>query len=237
MLPFLDRVRAHPANRRVFDQCQQWLAGSAHHLEVGCGSGEFVAAHPGAIGIDLDFAMLQTARQRHPASRFGQADGHLLPFPADHFTSCRAERALIHTVDPVQVLAEMRRVLVPTGLLNLVESDMETVRLDSAYPEITRLILAHHSRFYRQPAIGRHLPDLLRDADLTIQQVEVQTVTFDTFKEANFFLKLRQTAFTAYETGLITAEAAVNWLNDLRTRPFLASLTGVVILANKNPHR
>ncbi len=51
-------------------------------LEVGCGSGDLLAALRPSLGVGIDFSaeMLERARKRHPESYFIRSDAHRLPF-------------------------------------------------------------------------------------------------------------------------------------------------------------
>ena len=90
---------AHQAHwDRVAERLAAWRGWGAHYhrrlarvfrflvprglrvLEVGCGTGDLLAAlHPGVgVGVDFSRQMLQHARQHHPELRFVQADAHRL---------------------------------------------------------------------------------------------------------------------------------------------------------------
>lgn len=100
-------------------------------LDVGCGEGRHVInaylhQQVTAIGVDLHYRDLQTARTRfepfvqtEPAKHFylQQADATRLPF-ADHtFDKIICSEVLEHIQDYHAVLAEIKRVLKPGGLL------------------------------------------------------------------------------------------------------------------------
>jgi SAM-dependent methyltransferase len=83
-------------------------------LDVGCGEGE-LAGHlpPGAwVGLDSSPAMLKRAPE--PAV---QGDATELPFPDSSFGSVALLYVLYHLAEPLQALAEARRVLRPGGLV------------------------------------------------------------------------------------------------------------------------
>jgi SAM-dependent methyltransferase len=94
-------------------------------LDVGCGSGAFLAQHAGRVrrvaGIDLSDIQIDLAR-RHLADRItaGAAeivhgDASVLPWPDDSFTAVTCMAAFEVFPDPAQVLAEVFRVLRPGG--------------------------------------------------------------------------------------------------------------------------
>ncbi len=94
-------------------------------LDVGCGTGKFVAAlseRAKVWGVDASPEMLEVARARAPRVRFKQASADALPFKDGWF-----ERAtmwlVIHLVDRPRVFAELRRVLAGNGRLAVASFD------------------------------------------------------------------------------------------------------------------
>jgi SAM-dependent methyltransferase len=90
-------------------------------LDVGCGSGEFLAYLGGlgakAAGIDPAPGMVDLARSRVPAVdvRLGSAEN--LPWPDGRFDVVTAFNALQFADDTGTALAELARVAVPGGLV------------------------------------------------------------------------------------------------------------------------
>lgn len=94
-------------------------------LEVGCGSGAFLAEHAGHVqrvaGVDLSDMQVGLARARFQGRiAAGTADIVLgdagtLPWPDDSFTVATSMAAFELFPDPEQVLAEVHRVLRPGG--------------------------------------------------------------------------------------------------------------------------
>jgi ubiquinone/menaquinone biosynthesis C-methylase UbiE len=98
------------------------LKEGARVLEVGCGTGEdaeALAREVGASGqvfaVDLSTELLGVARETVLSSRLPvrliQADARSLPFADSSLDGARIDRTLQHIVEPLQVLAEMSRVL------------------------------------------------------------------------------------------------------------------------------
>ncbi len=93
-------------------------------LDLGCSLGFFVEAalHRGAtsIGVDIDVPGLAAARTaRDPGSTFLCADGEALPFPDGSVDVVVFNHIYEHVVDADLVMAEIRRVLAPTGVVYL----------------------------------------------------------------------------------------------------------------------
>lgn len=96
-------------------------------LEVGCGSGRLateLACRHGldVTGVDLDPAMIGVARAHvgacrdgHPRPAFAVGDAASLPFPDASFDVVVSTLSMHHWADPAAGLAEIARVLRPSG--------------------------------------------------------------------------------------------------------------------------
>lgn len=94
-------------------------------LEVGCGTGRFLAALAGrakAWGLDPSAEMLEVARGRAHGAGLKLGSAEELPFKDGWF-----ERAtmwlVVHLLDRPRAFAELRRVLVPEGRLAIATFD------------------------------------------------------------------------------------------------------------------
>ncbi|MGH9464907.1 MAG: class I SAM-dependent methyltransferase, partial [Thermoanaerobaculia bacterium] len=129
-------------------------------LEVGCGGGALLkdALRTGcrAAAVDHSPDMVRLARDtNHEAIRDGrleilEANADRLPFPGDTFTCAAMTAVLGFLPDPVEALAEIRRVLRLGGRLVALGSDPE-VRGTMAAPEP----MASRLRFYDDDELGR----------------------------------------------------------------------------------
>jgi ubiquinone/menaquinone biosynthesis C-methylase UbiE len=99
-------------------------------LDIACGTGEFerlvLREHPDQqmIGIDISENMLNLARQKccgYPSAIFLKADASALPFPDQTFDLVVSANSLHYFDDPSVSLAEMRRVLLSTGSLVILD--------------------------------------------------------------------------------------------------------------------
>src|ERR1700754_3577029 len=88
LMTTLDLFETHPAAARLrrhsFDLLRP--APGAGVVDVGCGTGRAVAElgadGAAAVGVDLDPAMIDVARARHPGGDFRVGDARQLPFAA-----------------------------------------------------------------------------------------------------------------------------------------------------------
>ena len=97
-------------------------------VDVGSGSGVLgdIATQRGARCIETDVAVAMLAHHRKRSRHGVAADGRRLPFRNGSFDLATAACSLSHIEDPAHMLAEVRRVLRPGGVL-----------LASAFPPAT----------------------------------------------------------------------------------------------------
>jgi ubiquinone/menaquinone biosynthesis C-methylase UbiE len=142
-------------------------------LDVGCGTGDDVRALAQlvggtgrVVGVDKSETMVAEAHKRSEGEdlpvEYYVSDAQRLPFAAQTFDGCRAERLFQHVEFPRQVLAEMVRVTRPGGRIVVLDPDFGTLALSSQDRAATRELLhfACDSRI-RNGWIGRQLPALL----------------------------------------------------------------------------
>lgn len=99
-------------------------------LDVGCGTARLLRQagrhYPQAelVGVDLAWQMITTARSQMPAEqaiRYVHADVEDLPFAPDTFDLVFATLSLRHWTDPDAGIAQIARVLAPSGVLVVAE--------------------------------------------------------------------------------------------------------------------
>ena len=193
-------------------------------LDVGCGIGDDVralAALVGAsgrvVGLDNSEAMLAKARElsaeaQYPGE-FVLGDLLALPFDDATFDGCRAERVLIHCADPARALVEMARVTRPGGVVVVTEPDLETLIYHASQHELVRRLALAHCERVRNGRIGRFLPELFAQAELT----DIQTIptVAHTTELSDYPIILAQ---RAAQQGVLTAEEAETLIAEWRQR-------------------
>jgi ubiquinone/menaquinone biosynthesis C-methylase UbiE len=243
--PYLDLVAAtRPARAYKHELLKALCIGAGDHvLDLGCGPAtdlaalaEEVGAGGRVIGIDQDPAMVATARARiavYPNVEVREADAHHLPFDAATMDRARADRVLMHVADPSAVLAELRRVLRPGGLLALAEPDWDTLAVDHPDLDLSRAFTRYIAqRVNRNQAIGRQLPRLAAHAGFTIRTVRNEAAALTDFNVAETILGLRRNTDRAIAAGYLTPAGGRAWLGHLTgADTFFATVSLITLLA------
>lgn len=98
-------------HQRINDVCRLQLSPDSCVLELGCGTGDHLAALgvQRAIGVDFSSEMIDIARERHPQLRFIEADAHDLPDIEGQFDVIILSDFLNDIWDVQQVLDSVRK--------------------------------------------------------------------------------------------------------------------------------
>jgi ubiquinone/menaquinone biosynthesis C-methylase UbiE len=151
-----------PEQERLVEQAEHWrhklitdgtqLEPGTRLLEVGTGAGAVLAVlgqefpEIQLTGIDIEPKQLEFARGHLERSGVDatlvQADALALPFEDESFDHVWMMWFLEHVADPVGVLREARRVLVPGGAITAIEVDYSTARAEPSPPAIRALFRA-----------------------------------------------------------------------------------------------
>ncbi|MEU4673902.1 hypothetical protein AB0F91_39605 [Amycolatopsis sp. NPDC023774] len=138
----------------------------------------------------------------------------------------------MHVAHPAAVLAELHRVLRPSGLLALAEPDWDTLAIDHPDLKISRAFTRYIAeRVNRNPAIGRQLPRLANHAGFTLRTVLNAAAVFTDFETAEAILGLRRNTERAVAAGYLTAQDAQTWLEHLTTDTFFATTSFITVVA------
>ena len=132
-----------PLDRALLDAFAEQVRSLGRACDLGCGPGHVASYLAGrgldVLGIDLSPALVEEARRLFPALPFEVANLLALPLADGSLGGVAAFYSLIH-LDPDEwprALAEIRRVLVPHGLLLVAfHAGRETIHLDEwwGYP-------------------------------------------------------------------------------------------------------
>ena len=117
-------------------------------LDVACGTGvaaraarDVVGSGSRVVGLDLNPAMLEVARDARPDLEWAQGDAEDLPFAEAEFDVALCQSALFFFADPGRAVAEMARVVVPGGMVAL--QTYAPLDEQPAYGPFIDLVAAH----------------------------------------------------------------------------------------------
>ena len=195
------------------------------------------------VGVDISETMVQTAHKNLSKSRLGESDTDTDTAADDEnalkisfcvgnaedlsgvilsntFDICRCDRSLQHVENPQAAVQEMVRITKPGGTIVISEPDWETLVVDSpSYAKTTRIILNHFTNTRVNGWMGRQLPRLLKNTDLSSGLVEnvrvlplVSPVQDLTFVREAYLDKARK---LAVEASVVTKEEASDWMEEL----------------------
>lgn len=147
-------------------------------LDVGCGVGAIaldlatMARPASVVGVDPDAAQIALARRSARLRAvsnvtFEVGSAYAIPAPDGSFDVAYANSVILYLCDPVQALAEMRRVLRAGGIAAVSDDDLGTVIVSPDWPEL-RLAATLFERAVAynggNTRYSRHLRGLMLDA-------------------------------------------------------------------------
>jgi SAM-dependent methyltransferase len=120
-VPALVGVRRHELRDRVW-LIDSWLPGSLGSLlDAGCARGDATRIYARrakcAIGGEVSPNEVAAGRERDPTLELRHASCEAIPFPDHSFDAVVCADVIEHVRDEVRTLTELRRVLVPGGIL------------------------------------------------------------------------------------------------------------------------
>jgi len=168
-------VNAH-ATRTAADSAQfllPYLRATHRLLDFGCGPGsitvDLARSVDAVVGVDSSAEAIAIADQdaAAPNVEYVEASVYELPFPDGSFDVAYGHQILHHLGNPVAALAEVRRVLVPGGVLAVRETDFGTMTHYPHYAELDAWLELFHKVARSnggEPDAGRRLAGWVRAA-------------------------------------------------------------------------
>ena len=171
----LDRVGLRPGQSAIDLGC-----GPRGILDLLAGR---VAPGGRVVGVDADPAHTAMAARFVTDRRLSgvaivTADARCTGLPSGSFDLVHARTLLVNLPDPAQAVAEMVRLATPGGQVAAAEPDTEHALCYPPLPAFDRIGEIFRAAFTRNgadPAIGRRVPELFRQAGLTDVRVESRT--------------------------------------------------------------
>ena len=183
-LKLLARIM-HASTAALFDRAG--LAPGLKCLEIGCGSGDMsielarrVGPNGHVLAVDIDDTKIELARQEAAQLKVGNIEFRWLDIRASDLTAAfdvvYARFLLTHLSEPDSVVALIRRLLKPGGLIILEDIDFSghfVYPESAAFNRYHELYCAVVGRRGGNPNIGPQLPLLLRQNGFEHIQVSV----------------------------------------------------------------
>ena len=201
-------------------------------LDLGCGPGTISlglakAVDPGEVhGIDMEESQIEIARAAataggHRNASFRTGDATRLPYEDGSFDAAHCHAVLMHVPDTNAVLAEVKRVLKPGGLISAREmigsssfSEPAFEALADAWVTFSKLLEANGSH----PEMGKELPRRFLEAGFSVIHGSASFEYFGTPEDVAFYHGFSVSWFfapnvvqAAIKHGLATQEKFDNW--------------------------
>lgn len=236
-----DRAR-EPASQMLFDRLVAPLA-AASVLEFGCGTGALAGrlASIGAsiLATDKSAVMIGAAKTLHPEISFAVWD---VTDPNSVLEAGGFDLIVSSVVAPyfsgeetVAVIARLREMLKPGGVLAFIEQDIETLEIASSLPDFTARIVQRTLASTKNPYRCLGLAPLLELEPLPVVSFDWTDRTYCPYIRR----LLDRTAKDMIGAGEASEEEAKAWLEEMESRStngdFLYSLTYRRIAGRKRP--
>jgi SAM-dependent methyltransferase len=157
---FQDEMDDKPFDRDYLAQLVRLVSRLGPICDLGCGPGQIARylhrLGADVLGVDLSPGMVAEATRLNPQIPFHQGDMRALPFPDRSWGGIAAFYTIIHIppAEVVQVLAELRRVLRPGGVILLsFHIGDRTIHLDEWWQKPVSLDFFH----FRPAEMEEHL--------------------------------------------------------------------------------
>lgn len=196
-------------------------------LSIGCGPGFEPAEVGWAVGneghvhgIDQSRAMLELARERCaplPQVTISQGDADDLPVADESVAAAVAVQVFEYLETIASAVSELARVLRPGGSAVVCDADFSSLVWRSPNPDRMARVLEAFDDHCPHPRLGSRLSPHLREAGLTVDRIEPNTIVNTRLEEETFAYHLMQFIEDyAADHGAIGPTVAQAWADDLR---------------------
>lgn len=141
------------------------------------------------VGLELSESQLAAARENHPEIDYVQGDAAHMPFADASFDKVHCSWLLEHVPNPLAILREVRRVLVPGGVAHFIEVDNATLATHPSFPELETAWAKLNERQQSaggDPFVGQKLKRLFEEAGFREVRVTPSLVEADATQPAHF---------------------------------------------------
>ncbi len=216
-------------DRRYLEILDPWPGSRILHL--GCGDGRLTLRLAGAVGgygrvvgVDTEAEALGLARSQLADFRLARVvnyvrfDGQHLPFRAGGFEAALVTESLASSPDPLDLIAEVRRVVARGRRLVFVQTDWETAIYNTADEGLTRRVVQALREALPGGTLGRQLFGLARRAGLADMWTDVYVLYNTEFREPLYghFLATKLVKELLVDDGSLPASDYEAWVESLR---------------------
>lgn len=200
------------------------IAAGIRVVDIGCGTGDGTRALATVIGpaghilgVDPDPLLLARAAAKGPMPQLGwlRACGSSIRAQALSYDVCWLDRVLAHSIEPKEIVAEVRRLLKPGGRLFSCEIEYSAISFATS-TEPLRVLHDKYVRSIRSPDVAKQLKDLLSNefgsASCSQRREEIM---FNARGDLSRALALRLWARTQLGLGRATADLLRSASRDL----------------------
>jgi len=152
-------------------------------LDVGSGNGILardmlaqVGSSGSVTGVDPAQAMISMSRNLCPGASFYKGDATDLPVESEVFDAVTASQVLCFLPDVSAALAEMHRVLRPSGRLVILDTDWDTLLWNCNNKELLNRVIAELTSPYTSAHVPKLLSKQLRSAGFEIIERKVYPI-------------------------------------------------------------
>ena len=168
-----------------------YISPESRILDIGCGPGSLtddfgsLCAQGSVIGVDISENVIEiaTAAEHRENVSFETIDAYHMPFDDDSFDVVHAHQVLQHVTDPVALLVEMSRVVRPTGVIAVRDSQYSSFSWSPKSSELDKWLITYIAvaRFCGgEPDAGGHLRNWADEASLDTVKQSSSTWVFET---------------------------------------------------------
>lgn len=175
-----------------------YISTDSRILDIGCGPGSLtnelgsLCRQGSVIGIDLSENVIEiAAATEHPENvSFEIIDAFHMPFDDNSFDLVHAHQVLQHVPNPVALLAEMSRVVRPTGVVAVRDSEYSGFTWSPKSSELEKWLTTYIAiaKFCGgEPDAGRHLKRWATEASLEIVNQSSSTWVFESTEDVKWW--------------------------------------------------
>jgi len=194
-------------------------------LDIGCGPGldtnNIARLNPdvGKVhGIDFDQDMITNANISAKENNLDdkvfhqQGSAYKLPYEANQFDAIRAERLFMHLENPLEALAEIKRVAKPNAKLVIVETDWGSMSSHTGDDPMERKLTQHFiENFFNNGFSARALSAQLRQQNIELIDIDNDYLHTDELPLWNLFTQAERMVEIAVKQHCISEAEALKW--------------------------